>query len=189
MSKKEKEVEETPFQEVKNRTSPPLDASYDPEVPEGGDLHPPQDLNLKLQLEKENSIALTRMLQQLQADFENFRKRNSKSEEESYKRGVADAVKILLVSYDAMVSALKTVEDEQIRKGLEMVERAYLAGLKEMEITPIAACGEMFDPNLHNAIMSEEVKDKASGIIIEELQRGFNSPGGVIRYSTVRIAK
>ena len=42
------------------------------------DLSPPQDLNLKLQIEKENSIALTNMLKTLQADFENFRKRNGK---------------------------------------------------------------------------------------------------------------
>ena len=109
MPKKENEINEKKFQQAEENAGqapPPIDPFYDPDVPEGGDLHPPQDLNLKLQSEKENSIALTRLLQQLQADFDNFRKRNSKLEEDSYRKGVVDSVKVLLLSYDAVVSEI-----------------------------------------------------------------------------------
>ena len=61
--------------------------------------------------------------------------------------------------------------------------------LKEINITPIEAVGKSFDPNLHNAILSEEVEGVESGIVLDEMQKGFVSPNGVIRYSMVKIAK
>lgn len=153
------------------------------------DLSPPQDLNLKLQLEKENSIALTNMLKTLQADFENFRKRNQKVKEEAYQDGIFTALKRMLNCYDAVEGALKSVEDEKVKKGLEILQREFLNAFSEFGVTPIDAVNEMFDANLHNAIASEEKEGAKSGTILTEVQKGFRSKDKVIRYSLVIIAK
>ena len=153
------------------------------------DLSPPQDLNLKLQIEKENSIALTNMLKTLQADFENFRKRNAKAKEEAYHDGINDAIKRMLKCYDAVDGALKTIKDDEVKKGLEILEREFLNAFNEFGVTPINALGEMFDANLHNAIASEEKEGAQSGTILTEVQKGFRSKDKVIRYSLVIIAK
>ena len=174
-----------------NKQTEQVETPVDPYLADETDenLHPPQDLNLKLQIEKENSIALTKMLQQLQADFDNYRKRNAKLEVEAYNKGIAYAAKSILTSYDAINNALKHINDEQTKQGLEMVEREFLHSLKEINVTPIEAIGSAFDPNLHNAVMSEEADGVESGIILDELQKGFVSPNGVIRHSMVKVAK
>ena len=155
----------------------------------GDDLSPPQDSNLKLQIEKENSIALTNMLKTLQADFENYRKRNAKVKEEAYQDGINTAIKRVLKCYDAVDGAIKTVKDEEVKKGLEILEREFLNAFNEFGVTPIDAIGKMFDANLHNAIASEEKQGEPSGKILTEVQKGFQSKDKVIRYSLVIIAK
>jgi len=156
---------------------------------EPDDLSPPQDLNLKLQIEKENSIALTNMLKQLQADFENFRKRNQNIKKEAFDDGVNTVIKRMLTCYDAICGALKSIKDDEVKKGLEILEREFLNAFSEFGVTPIKAEGEMFDANLHNAIASEEKQDVPSGKILTEVLKGFKREDKVIRYSLVIIAK
>ncbi len=153
------------------------------------DLCPPQDLNLKLQIEKENSIALTNMLKTLQADFDNYRKRNAKVREEAYLEGVNDTIKRMLKCYDAVDGALKTIKDAEVKKGLEILEREFLNAFNEFGVTTINAFGEMFNADYHNAIASEEKPGEPSGKIINEVQKGFMNKDKVIRYSLVIIAK
>lgn len=156
---------------------------------EEDELHPPQDLNLKLQIEKENSIALTKILKQLQADFDNYRKRNASVKENSYNEGVKDAIKRMLNCYDAVESALKSIKDEQVKEGMQILKREFLNAFEEFGITPIESLGHKFDENLHNAISSEDAPDRESGTIIQEIQKGFTGKDKVIRYSLVIIAK
>lgn len=155
----------------------------------GDDLSPPEDLNLKLQLEKENSIALTKMVQQLQADFSNYRKRNSNIAVEAKQNGIYEAVKALLPALDAISSAKKSITDENTLKGLDMIEREFLNNLKTLDIEPIQTEGCQYDPNLHNVIVAEEIEGIPSGQIVEVFKQGFKSPNGVVREAMVKIAK
>ena len=181
--KVEKEIkEEAKVEDNKAFVDPNLGVEPD-------DLSPPQDLNLKLQIEKENSIALTNMLKQLQADFENFRKRNQNIKKEAFDDGVNTVIKRMLTCYDAICGALKSIKDDEVKKGLEILEREFLNAFSEFGVTPIKAEGEMFDANLHNAIASEEKQNVPSGKILTEVLKGFQSKDKVIRYSLVIIAK
>ncbi len=153
------------------------------------DLSPPEDLNLKLQIEKENSIALTKLVQQLQADFANYRKRNASIASDARQNGIFDAVKSLLPALDAIQSAKKHIADENTLKGFDMIERAFIDNLRGLGIEPIETVGKMYDPNLHNVVVAEENHDVPSGQIIEELKSGFKSPHGVVRVAMVKIAK
>ncbi len=144
---------------------------------------------LKLQIEKENSIALTKMLQQLQADFANYKKRNANIASDAHEKGVFDAVETLLPSLDAILSAKKTITDEQTLTGLNMIEKIFISNLSSLGIEPIKTVGEKFDPNLHNAVVAESVEGVESGQILEEFKAGFIANDKVVRVAMVKIAK
>ena len=144
---------------------------------------------LKLQIEKENSIALTKMRQQLQADFANYRKRNANLAQESRQNGVFDAVEALLPAFDAIKSAMKHITDEKTLEGLQMIEKEFINNLATLGITPIKSVGEQFDPNKHNAVVAEPVEGKESGEIVEEYKVGFTTEDKVVRVAMVKIAK
>ena len=116
-----------------------------------------ESLKLEAQLKEENNIALTNMLKTLQADFENFRKRNMNLKQEAYSDGVASVIKRMLPCYDAIEGALRSVDDVKVKDGLEILKREFLNAFKDFKITPIEAVGQMFDANLHNAIASEHL--------------------------------
>ena len=144
---------------------------------------------LKLQIEKENSIALTKMCQQLQADFANYRKRNANLAQESRQNGVFDAVEALLPAFDAIKSAMKHITDEKTLEGLQMIEKEFINNLATLGITPIKSVGEQFDPNKHNAVVAEPVEGKESGEIVEEYKVGFTTEDKGVRVAMVKIAK
>ena len=148
-----------------------------------------EELTIQLQMEKQNAENFKRMAIQMQADFDNYRKRNQNIESTSRLDGIAEAVKTLLPAYDAVVEAQKQITDAKVKQGLEMVERAYINSLKSLDISPIDTLGEQFNPAFHNAIMTEEAKGVESGTILEEIQRGFIAPNGVLRCAIVKIAK
>jgi len=184
-----KQSYEKEIQEPNEQEKIPAEQIFENQKTDEVEIGPPQDLKLKLQIEQENSIALTKLLQQLQADFDNYRKRNANIKQEAYNDGVSDAVKRMLNCYDAIEGALRSIEDEKVKEGLEILKRDFLNAFADFGVTPIEALGKQFDANLHNAISTEEVKDKTSGTIIQEVQKGFLTKDGVIRYSLVIIAK
>ena len=149
-----------------------------------------QDMQIELEMERKNAETFKNMAIQLQADFDNYRKRNATATAQARLDGVADAVRALLPAYDALLGALKMITDEQVKVGLQMVEREYLQALSSLDIEVIPTFGEAFDPNIHNAIMTEDAEGVDSGTVLDEIQRGFRLKNGtVIRYAIVKIAK
>lgn len=143
----------------------------------------------QLESERQNLEMYKNMAFQLQADFDNYRKRNANITKESKQEGVFTAVNAMLPAYDALVEGLKMITDENVKKGLEMVERVFLQSLAELNITPIKSVGEQFDPKYHNAIMSEESEEE-SGTVLAEFNKGFiTNDGTVVRVATVKVAK
>ena len=144
----------------------------------------------QLAAERANLQMYKNMAQQLQADFDNYRKRNATIAQDSKLEGTIDAVLAMLPAYDALVEGLKMITDEGTKKGLEMVERMFLQSLSDLDITPIQTLGQPFDPKYHNAIMIEDDPDVESGTVIGEFLKGFvRNDGTVVRVATVKVSK
>ena len=144
----------------------------------------------QLEAQQANAQMYMHMAQQLQADFDNYRKRNANLAKESKKEGIVEAVCAMLPAYDALVEGLRMIKDENTKKGLQMVERAFVQSLADLEIYPIESLDKQFDPKFHNVIMSEEQQGIESGTIVQEFSKGFvDKDGNVVRVATVKTAK
>ena len=72
-------------------------------------------------------------------------------------------------------------------EGMEMIYKQLIGELEKMDVRPIPAVGEEFDPNLHNAVMQVESDEYESGVIAQELQKGYTYRDSVVRHSMVGV--
>ena len=125
----------------------------------------------------------------LAAEYDNYRKRSAKEREVIYKDARAEAITRLLPVYDNLERALKTeCADEAFYRGVEMTMTQLTDIFEGLGVVPIAAVGEPFDPNHHNAVMSIENPELGEKTVAEEYQKGFMLGERVIRFSTVVVA-
>lgn len=134
------------------------------------------------------------MAQRVQADFDNYRKRNASLRTEVADDTVRETVKEILPSLDnlerALAAAQAAGDDSALAKGVEMTLRGFEETLVKMGMERVeAAPGTVFDPEKHNAVMMTEADDEhPEGTIIECFQTGFAVKGKVVRYAMVRVA-
>ncbi len=140
-----------------------------------------------LSKEKDEAIALA---QRLQADFDNYRKRNATLKADSYQEGMRDCAKALIPSLDNFDLAVQNMQnvDPCYLDGVKLVQRTLLDSLNKLGLQEIPAEG-LFDPNLHNAVLQEPSEGKQSGEILEVLQKGFEMNGRILRHSMVKVAE
>lgn len=141
-----------------------------------------------LQKEKDETVQL---LQHIQADFDNFRKRNAGIRLDSYEEGKRDAIKELLPaldSFDRAVSSAGENCDKALLEGILLVQRQLLDSLKKLGLEEVEASGQ-FDPNLHEAVLREKAQGKASGDVVEVLQKGYRVGEKVLRHTMVKVAE
>ncbi len=139
------------------------------------------------------NAALKEMLQRAQADFINYRQRVEKEKAELIDYGKLETIKDLLVVFDNFERARnhfpKELEGNEWAQGMLAVEKQFVAKMNEMGISRIPTVGQMFDPNLHEAIHMEPAKGKKSNEIIEEYEPGYIYKDKVLRYAKVKLAK
>lgn len=129
------------------------------------------------------------MAQRLQAEFDNYRRRNLDIAKNSRQEGIVQAVTELLPVIDTINSAKRQIIDETYLKSMELIYKQTIDCFAKLGVKKIEAIGKPFDPNLHNAIMAEEVPDIKPDIVIDEFQEGFVLDGKVIRHSVVKVSK
>ena len=137
--------------------------------------------------EKDETVSL---LQRIQADFDNFRRRNASIRLDSYEEGKRDTVKELLPALDNLERALDAIpaEQEGLREGISMVQRQMLDSLKKLGLEEVESdC--IFDPAKHEAVMREKVDGKESGEIVVVFQKGYRMGGRIIRHCMVKVAE
>lgn len=132
-----------------------------------------------------------------QADFENYRKRIERERGEAHNRVVADVAGKLLPVVDNLARALdaersvEATESKEFRHflhGVELINKQLNELLESFGVQPIASVGERFDPNLHEAVVTEPSDRYEPDTVIEELARGYRIGERLLRPAMVKVA-
>ena len=137
--------------------------------------------------EKEEYLNLA---QRVQADFDNFRRRNQNVRKEAFDEGARAFATTLLPVLDNLeraIAAAHNSSDESLRSGVEMVYRQLVEAFEKRGITAIDRKGEKFDPNLENAVMQGTEDDGEPGTVCEVFQKGYQMEGMVLRHAMVKV--
>ncbi len=128
----------------------------------------------------------------VQADFDNFRRRSRQEKEEFAKYASSKLIEQLLPILDNFERALETGKDtsdlESLLKGVDMVFRLLSQVLEQEGLKPIDAVGQPFNPEFHQAIMTVESAEHDEGIVIEEIQKGYNLKDKILRPTLVKVS-
>lgn len=128
------------------------------------------------------------LAQRVQADFDNFRKRNKATRAEAYEEGARDFIKNLLPVVDNLERALtQATEDESFKTGVHMIYRQLMDTLEKRGVETIDRQGEKFDPNLENAVMQGTADEGEPGTVCTVLQKGYKMGETVIRHAMVKV--
>ena len=131
-------------------------------------------------------------LKRQMAEFDNFRKRTEKEKSQMYEVGAKDIIEKILPVVDNFERGLDAVKEEEKEdpfvQGMEKVYKHLVTTLEGIEVKPIEAVGQPFDPNFHNAVMHVEDENFGENIVAEEFQKGYTYRDSVVRHSMVKVA-
>ena len=172
MAKKEKEMNETPVEEVTEEVT-------EETVEETVEVNPWEE---KYNAERDAHLRCA-------AEYDNFRKRTIKEKEASYGNGKADAVAKMLPIYDNLERALnQETSDAAYKKGVEMTMNELLKIFGTLGVEVFGNVGDAFDPNLHNAVMHIENEELPENSLAAVFQKGFKIGDKVVRFAMVQVA-
>lgn len=127
-----------------------------------------------------------------QADLENFRRRTRKEREEQAKYASLPLIEQLLPVLDnlerALAASAEAKDVENFAKGVDMVFRQVMEILQKEGLEPIESVGTAFDPNYHQAVMMVDSDEYESGMVVEEIQKGYKLKDRVIRPAMVKVS-
>ena len=140
---------------------------------------------------KERVEELEDRVKRQMAEFENFRKRTEKEKTAMFETGAKSVIEKILPVVDNFERGLASVPEEEkggaFAQGMEMIYKQLMQELEKMEVKPIPAVGEEFNPDFHNAVMQVESDEYESGVIAQELQKGYTYRDSVVRHSMVAV--
>lgn len=144
-----------------------------------------------VQEEKTEESADRARLIRLQADFANFKKRTEKDRQDTIKYANEKLILKLVDVVDNFHRALETEREEKdsFYEGMELIFAQLTDVLKEEGLEAIDPTGEAFDPNFHDAVLSEESEEVPSGHVIETMRKGYTLKGRLIRPAMVKVAQ
>ena len=127
------------------------------------------------------------------AEFDNFRKRSEKEKSAMFETGAKSVVEKILPVVDNFERGLAALSEEEMKQpfaeGMNMVYKQLITELEKLEVKPIEAVGCEFNPELHNAVMQVESEEYESGIVAQELQKGYTYRDSVVRHSMVAVVQ
>lgn len=152
-----------------------------------------QGLKTQLQAASAQVEDLKNQNLRLAADFDNFRRRTQKEKEELDLQARCVTIKPLLPVIDNFERARSHIKPQtdgemNIHKSYQSVYKQMVDGLKQIGVSPMRPEGEQFDPNLHEALLSEPTDEHEEGTIIQELERGYTLGDRVLRHAKVKVA-
>ena len=130
-------------------------------------------------------------LRRQMAEFDNFRKRTEKEKAQMYDMGAKTIIEKILPVIDNFERGLAAVPEDKKEDafvvGMDKVYRQMLTELESAGVKPIEAVGKEFDPEFHNAVMQMESQEYESGVVAQELQKGYMYKESVVRHSMVAV--
>ena len=186
----EETVEETAEQEEVSEEAE--EASEEEETEEGSGFMKKFGRKNKKDKKDEKIEELTDRLTRQMAEFDNFRKRTEKEKSQMYEVGAKDIIEKILPVVDNFERGLDAVSEEKKEdpfiQGMEKVYKQFMTVLESVEVKPIEALGNQFDPNFHNAVMHVEDENFGENEVAEEFQKGYMYRDSVVRHSMVKVA-
>ncbi len=197
-------TEAQPLEETMEATAQPPEETASPETGDsaenGGEVTQEHDdkeaeasadsARKELEEAKAKAAEYLAMAQRVQADFENFRRRNESVRADAWaegRRDVAGAMLPVLDNLERAAAAAENSADESLRNGVELVLKQMNEIYRKMEVTAIDRQGEKFDPNLENAILQGTTEDGEPGTVCQVLQKGYMMGKKVLRHAMVKV--
>jgi molecular chaperone GrpE len=125
------------------------------------------------------------------AEFDNFKKRTQKEKEDARRYAIESLLKDFLPVADNLERALEHAEQhdpKQVIEGVRLVQKMFEGALAKHGVVGFSARGQMFDPNLHEALMQQE-SDAPPGTVISEMARGYKLHDRLVRPAAVVVAR
>lgn len=142
---------------------------------------------------KEERNGYLQLAQRLQADFENYKKRNRAAISDAFQSSRAETIALFFPVLDNIERALESLKPDAsadaLFKGVDMVAKQFKDVLRQLDVCEIEALNKEFDPNLHEAILKVEAgQNEPKNIVVEVLQKGYKCKDKVIRHSLVKVS-
>lgn len=142
---------------------------------------------------KEKIEELEDRVKRQMAEFENFRKRTEKEKTAMFETGAKSVIEKILPVVDNFERGLASIPEKEqegaVAQGMQMIYKQLMTELENLDVKPIPAVGEEFNPDFHNAVMQVESEEFESGVVAQELQKGYTYREGVVRHSMVAVTQ
>lgn len=183
------EVAEETFEECQGAddSADSIDAEADEKAGKGASKW------LKKNKDKEKIAELEDRVMRQMAEFENYRRRTDKEKQAMFETGAKSVIEKILPVIDNFERGLSTMSEAEretgFASGMNMIYKQLLTELENIGVKPIEALGQEFDPNLHNAVMQVATEGYESGVVAQELLKGYTYRDTVVRHSMVAVAE
>lgn len=166
-------------------------------VGQGGESAAPGDqlqgLQAQLAALQAEHEALRSQYMRIAADFDNYRKRQSRDQEDLRLQIICNTLGEILPVVDNFDRARQQLnpqaeEAQVLHRSYQGLYKQLVDVFKQLGVAPMRVEGEPFDPNLHEAVMREPSPDHPEDVVIEELQRGYQLQGKVLRHALVKVS-
>ena len=141
--------------------------------------------------QEEKIAELTDRVQRQMAEFDNFRKRTEKEKAQMFEVGAKSVIEKILSVVDNFERGLSAVPEDQKEdpfvQGMDKIYKQLMTELEGLEVKPIEAIGAEFNPDFHNAVMQVESEEFETGIVAQELQKGYMYRDSVVRHIIVSV--
>ena len=153
--------------------------------------HKKKEKKAKKDKKDEQIEELTDRVQRQMAEFDNFRKRTEREKSQMFDFGAKSVIEKILPVIDNFERGFTTVDeadkDDAFVQGMNQVYKQLMTELEKIGVTPIEAVGKEFNPDFHNAVMQVESEEYESGIVAQELMKGYMYKDTVVRHSMVSV--
>lgn len=173
-------------------------ASSDPQAPaaptaEADPASLAQRLSAELETLRREHETLRGQYMRIAADFDNFRKRQSRDQDDLRVQIACSTLSEILPVVDNFDRARQQLDPQSeealsLHRSYQGLYKQLVDAFKQLGVTPMRVEGEPFDPNLHEAVLREPSDLVREDVVIEELQRGYQLNGRVLRHALVKVS-